>query len=53
MTAKLQPCRNPACDRSTAGALYCCFPCTVAHENGYDPDGGHSFNCDQRTEARK
>lgn len=47
------PCRNPACMRKVSPASrHCCGPCSLAHEDGWDIDGGHSVPCNERAWER-
>lgn len=53
----LRSCANPLCDYLLAGgALYCCDPCSLAHERGYEIHGdgplGHDPRCARREEQR-
>lgn len=56
MTENLQPCKNPECDRKTAGADYCCGYCSQAHWDGYEiHESGplsHSEGCNVRHARR-
>ena len=51
----LHDCTNPLCDRKTT-AMYCCWPCDVAHAKRYEihESGplGHSDSCTARHLAR-
>lgn len=55
MNENLHKCANLECERLTT-ADYCCAPCRMAAEGGYEihPDGplGHSEGCDKRHMVR-
>lgn len=57
MRERLVPCKNPLCERKTAGALYCCSQCASAHEGRYEihEDGplAHSEGCNARWSERQ
>lgn len=45
-------CRNPLCERRVTVALYCCAPCAMAHDGGYEIHEtgplAHSEGCNKR-----
>ena len=53
----LQECGNPACERCTAGAMYCCAQCGRAADMKYEiHDAGmlaHDPICEANWERRK
>ncbi len=53
---QLKPCMNPACERKTAGADFCCGPCSQAYRDGYEiHESGplaHSEGCNKRHALR-
>jgi hypothetical protein len=50
-------CTNPLCDRKIKTSVaYCCYPCSKAHEDGYEihEEGilGHTRDCNERHKDR-